>query len=611
MQANLVLTAAILVAAALPIAVRSAEPVVQFTAGEKGVDGAEIVYNGQAAADGRIVLDATNGFFDERTFIASGPQPMLPEDDGLINASFESLQFRDPKRSGAARWHVWIETPGTIEAKLFLDSPPQTQWQLQIGSEAQTLTVDVQSAQPPAAASLSFEVKQAGKLVIQLSCLTSPLPMQAEIERIELTGPVIRDAKLLRVRWRPAAVHTRYYAPPECREPTMWVFETECVTPVSSYSPITTPFGYFGTSFIDGKIPRGAGYNFSMWAANNKADEAPTLEAMPQLIATGHPEATFSSFGHEGTGLKLRDAVVHPNGADRAIQAMRMTSDAGVDTFYGYVYNEDRQRWRLFAVGSKPQRTPGRPSDMTSAGSFCEVPGPPNVQRTGDVKRVIRRRGWFYGSDRRWYLADMPTPSVQAKSPRARQDRARLAQGLLPIALNQYSRRAENYLTEGWIESATGGMECYRADQTSDQSNRQAKVSLPEYLATDKIAQLFALPIEFAESRTRTVTAQTAAIEYRLPRSGEDATAVLYYGTRDCMTFRRPDKVGAAGVQRDVFDKSRTWQSATPPQPVRSGSNKFTLDNLDPGTTYYYRLFVSNTEGQSWDFRSSSFSTLD
>ncbi|QDV66450.1 hypothetical protein Poly24_01360 [Rosistilla carotiformis] len=612
MQANLVLTSAILIVATFPIAGRSAEPVVQFLAGSEGVDGAEIVYNGQAAADGRIVFNATNGFFDEGAFVASGSLAMVREDDGLIAESFESLQFRNVEKTGSAQWYLWIASPGTIEAKLFLQLPSQqaqTRWQIQWGEEVQSL--DLGASDGLAGIPISFDVKQPGKLRVALKCLTEPLPMETEIHRIELSGPAIRDAKLLRVRWRPAAVHTRFYAPPECRQPTMWVFETECVTPVSSYSPITTPFGYFGTSFVDGKIPPEVSYNFSMWAAGSKAAEAPPLESMPQLLATGHPEARFSSFGHEGTGLKIRDAVVYPGGADRAIQAFRVTAQGDVFTYYGYIYNEAQQRWVLFAVGSQPKKSPKDEPFLTSTGSFCEIPGPPRVQRTGDVQRVIRRRGWFYGSDRRWYLASLPSPAEQTKTKRARLDRAAANRGELPIALNKYTRYADNYRTEGWIESATGGMECYRAESIPKPQGNRGGMRLPAYLANEKVAQLFAMPVEFGEAEAKSIAAHSATIDYPLIQAGKGAKAVLYYGTQDCLTFRRPEKVGGSGVQGDVFSEDRTWQFATPLQDVRSGSNAFRLSELKPGTTYHYRLFVTNSEGQSWDFVSSSFKTLD
>ena len=67
----------------------------------------------------------------------------------------------------------------------------------------------------------------------------------------------------------------------------MWVFETRNVAETTSYSPLTTPFGYFGTSFgSGGRIPPGAGFNFSMWVAGRDETKAPPIEKMPRLIGS-------------------------------------------------------------------------------------------------------------------------------------------------------------------------------------------------------------------------------------------------------------------------------------------------------------------------------------
>ena len=76
-------------------------------------------------------------------------------------------------------------------------------------------------------------------------------------------------------------------------------FTTRSVAEISSYSPVTTPFGYYGTSFDADRRSNGA-FNFSMWG---KEDAASNLKVMPHLIGLGSPEGEFSGFGHEGSGV--------------------------------------------------------------------------------------------------------------------------------------------------------------------------------------------------------------------------------------------------------------------------------------------------------------------
>ncbi len=73
----------------------------------------------------------------------------------------------------------------------------------------------------------------------------------------------------------------------------MWIFESRSACDYSSYSPITTAFGYYGATF--NKDRRAAGkMNFSMWAASKNAKTIPPLDQMPHILATGNPDAEFS-----------------------------------------------------------------------------------------------------------------------------------------------------------------------------------------------------------------------------------------------------------------------------------------------------------------------------
>ena len=599
-------------------------------------DGAklDLRYKGQVAKGGRIDLTAANGFFD-RCFEALEPQKAAPGDEGLIGTGFGSLGRLSDGVPGTARWHLWCAEAGEIQATFFMQVPAREAghpWVIRVGDESHTLKAHASDGQPAQEQTLTFTVKQPGKITLAIDCTKTPPAAETRIHSIRLTGSAVAKASLLRTRWRPSAVHTHFFAPDDCPTPNMWVFETKPVTEATSYSPLTTPFGYFGTSFkTGGRVPEGAGFNFSMWIAGRDATQAPPIDQMVRLIGTDLPAAGYSTFGGEGTGVKFRGAVAYPDGGERTIQALRVESQDGLTTFYGYFYDEQAHRWRLYASAQKPRKvgahtTPKQRAQaakeggggLRSTGSFCEIPGPPNRERSGDLLREIKRRGWFFGSDQKWYRAQLgpgvpgasddadsaPAPK-DADSPASPRGRRR---GAADSPSDQRAYYMADYATEGWMAMATGGMEFYTTIAKPPQRGG-APAALPAYLSPEKTAQLFHLPVRFGEANAVQLTCGSAAIDYDIKETGPNAKAILYYGTVDSLTYP-PQKVSkGSAVEIDMHRPARTWQSATPEQKVTAGVNRFQLSGLKGSATYYYRLFVTHDQGKSWDYQSGSFQT--
>jgi len=565
---------------------------------EKNSEVPEAYYYGQEAADGKIELNATNGFFD-RCYEAGGAGKTAPEDAALIKSSYQFLK-KGRADQGQARWHLWIAEAGELNISVLMTVPESDaghKWKIQCGSETQILTANASDGTTPQKQELVFKIEAAGKVQVSLD---TP-PASTRIHKLHLSGGAIEKAHLLRARWRPAAAHCRYIAPENCPAPKMWVFETIALTKSSSYSPMTTPFGYFGTSFNDqGKVSKGAGFNFSMWATG-RDQKAPPLNEMPRLIATGLPEATYSSFGHEGTGLKFRNTIAYPEGADRLIQAIRIESQDGLTTYYSYFYNETKKQWILYGSGQQPEKKK-RGSELNSTGSFCEIPGPPNRERSGDQKRIIKRRGWFYGGHGKWYPAQLAKPNKKVVRARAKSVEA-LKAGNDPKLDSQRSY----YGDDGWMLTETGGMEVFLDPLTPEPPANN--LSLPTYLAGESAKQLFALPVEFGASKAVDVTDVAATVEYEIIKTGPNSKAVLHYGTIDSITFLTGESQRGSEAQKEIFSKERTWQKHTAERVIKEGVEKFALTDLKPNTTYFYRLFVTHDEGKSWDYKSGSFRT--
>ena len=573
-------------------------------------------YLGQPARQGRIDLTAANGFFD-RCFIAGGQVPMAPGDEDLIPCGFDYLSGSGLQLPGTARWHLWCRSAGEITLRLCMSVPDdETDYRWIVAANAQSLVLapaanDGQTAQEQ---ELNFRIDRPGRVLITLDCTKNPPPPKTRIHRITLEGSAINDAKLLRTRWRPAAVHAGFTAPDNCPRPGMWVFETVSMTAAASYSPMTTPFGYFGTSFDgNGRVPAQAGFNFSMWIAGRNATEAPPVNRLPRLIATSLPDAEFSHFGHEGTGVKFRNATAYPFGADRIIQALRADLKDGLWTFYGYYYDEKMQQWRLYASAQQPKlkgppELPEGEGTLRRTGSFCEIPGPPARERSGDVVRAIKRRGWFYGSDGKWYPALLETSRVRNSS---RQPPGKEVHEREEAPVSKRTYYLYSYPSEGWMAMETGGMAYYYPGWSNSDciEANSPEISLPSYLAPQKTAQLFELPVVFGKSTATEISGGSAAIDYFIEKTAQDSRAVLYYGAVDCLTYTPREIKRGSPVEKDLYRPERTWQHATPEQRVTTGSNRFTLNGLKAGTTYYYRLFVTHPEGKSWDYRSGSFTT--
>lgn len=549
--------------------------------------GYDVSYLGRVAENGKIELNANNGFFTNGVFRAEEKQLANEVEKQLISAQFRYLSCPTRRNDGTARWHVWLPEVGNVKATVYFklpDTDAGSRWQFKMADqkmEVQTTAAKTFADQPW---ELEFDIKRAGKHTLQLSRVSDKPTPKTEIHRIELSGSAVEKASVLRARWRPAAIHTQYSSS-KCTSTNMWVFESQSVTLLSSYSPMTTRFGYFGASFnSDGNAA--GGVNFSMWAARGKAKEAPPLESMPHLLATGNPKADFGGFGHEGSGVKIRNWQPFAHQPKSVIQALRVESQDGWDTFSGYLFDERTNRWTLYAIGRKPTK---KTNPRLRSASFCEIPGPPARQRSGDQMRIMRRRGWFLGSDKQWHVVDQQKTSSSRKS---------------SLHRNKFIAAKD-----GWLMMGTGGMEMLSGPKQVKLDHVPSE--LPKYLQPENVKQLFERPVEFGASKASEVRDVKATIEYELEKAGSNAKAILHYGTVDCLTFvdREIHGTEKKGVSQAMLAKNRTWQLATEPITVRDGNNRFGLTELKPNTTYFYRLMVFNDEGKGWDFVTGTFST--
>jgi len=543
---------------------------------QEKIAGAEdgVFYEAEMAENGILVLDANNGFFDKGKVRATGKGAVREHEKGLISASFEELEFLAGKKEATARWYLHAQEATEVTVTIeFGEEKERSLWSFGIGAIKRAFQVAGGSHRERFLCTL-------GKGKQEVRLMTGTNGQAAAVVSVKLAGA--EGVALLRARWRPAAIHTRFSAT-GCPDPVRWIFESRSAGVGSSFSPMTTAFGYFGATFGDDGCAAG-GVNFSMWALSQKGAKGkmPPLAEMPHLLATGNPEAEFGGFGHEGSGVKIRNWTPYAHRPKSVIQALRVEQNGRYDTYYGYLFDEREKRWVLYAMGNKvPKRKAG---GTVRATSFCEVPGPPQVERTGDLERIMERRGWFVD------LSGKVFP-VDGMSTKAR-----------------YQNHGISMSEDHWFQLKTGGLEFRNVPAWVESDFRHP---VPEYLKPEVMKGLSELPVGIGASELTEVSEDSATITYNLEKAGREAKGILWYGEIDAVTFvpRKFHGTERGRASEDLFAKDRVWSQATAAQVMRKGENAFALKRLQRRTPYFYRLFVKNKEGQCWAAKSGSFAT--
>jgi hypothetical protein len=547
-----------------------------------GIDelGHQIEYYGQASQSGKIILTPSNGFFSrgiravgeskvkdvangQQTPGAKGHPPLIDNDYGQLIGWNKAEQ--------TMRWHVWFSQAGAAYANTKLEGlNPSAVVTLSWNKQTRRLTGE-QVTRP-----IELAVEAAGKYTLQLSAEVPPRKEVARLNSIDLYGPAVSSARLLRARWRPAAIHGGYRCS-KINHPIAWVMTSKNVSPTNSYSPITTSFGYFGNSF--GADQRAQPFvNFSMWSKPEKP-----MEQQSHLIAVGSPRAEFSGFGHEGTGVK--PSGWHPLHArpTEAVLALRVERDGPYNTYYGYVFDESTGDWQFYCAGRKWVGT--TKSKPIWPGSFVEVVGSSARQRSGDVTRTVVRKGWAMDANKNWHQMD----SLRAgKATRA--------------------NKAWGVTSDGWFSFKMGGMEHFTSEKSDIQLPTSARSGiLPPYLSPEKAKQLFALPVTFGPISAAPGN-NHCTINLDLKEAGTNATATVYYGQSDFLTYA-PRKRAGVESRSSVLDGDRFWPQQSKAVPATTGKNALSISGLKPGSTYFYRILVHNEQGKMWTLTTGTFNT--
>ena len=460
----------------------------------------------QKTRDSVLYLTPNESFFPMRGLVAAG-QSQVPDLENLNSGkSFAWIEKWDA--GDVAEW-VWFAPQageGTITLWMSAKSDGGT---FSMSMDNKTVSFAVKSSENPSSVfSCPFKVTNPGLHRLRIVCDKAAAGIQ--FHWMTLSGPCIEDGAVVRKRWRPSAAHTKFSSSQARKPIRLWVMEMDAVPgDLGFYAPITTPFGYYGPTWqADGTV--NAGFNFSLWSYG-RGQEEPPVEQLSHLLAIGNRDATFGGFGHEGTGVKIRDwDPLTGHQGQRQVLALRVVPSETYDTYYSYYYVADENEWRLFGVGNKYNK--GKPLKSLWVGSFVEVPGPPHVQRTGLYPREMRYRGWVVQEDGQLLQLDhMSGGDIDKQT------------GLT------YTHRGVT--DDGWFFLRTGGLSFHKPLSASgvDLSKDNHLKDLPAYLAPEHKESLLGVPSE--------VTVQSAEgtpgglkIECWIDHLGKSPELKVYWG---------------------------------------------------------------------------------
>ena len=379
----------------------------------------------------------------------------------------------------------------------------------------------------------------------------------------------------VRERWRPSAAHAKFYYNNTSNKTRAWVMEIKKEPSLSCFSPMTAPFGYYGPVFSNKETDLSTSVNFSLWSFG-KNDPEPPQHQFSRILAIGSPDGDFGEFTHEGTGVKIRNfnPWEKTNISKNYIMALRFEEDESyynkygdgrMYTFYSYFWNEIDSEWNLYGIG---QTYFSNSLNTLNCGSFVEVPGVAETQRTNHIVRKVTFKGYRMG------LSSLVWNKLNKMKSLYYND--------------EFTNK--NWAVEGdkFVLSAGGLEQKYTSDIPLVNEIPDDGSEDPPYMNPDKlkVVEEFTLEPKIV-SATINTTNKTINIGINVPlMSLESNTLTVYYGESDGLSI------------------DRLWDGKQQFTQIPSGTTVLTVNYVDPQPKYV-RILVQNDTMQVWSFKAT------
>ena len=560
----------------------------------------------QASQDDCLILNPNNVFFgDEGGFYLmddAGDGSTLPDADMNQQRNYQTLKGWKTTQA-QLKWPVYFSHAGDLQlwVTLIADST-------NVDSHGHGATIEVTlenyfTGEKQIYISLvkensvalhqqqwkvSMPVQGEGIYYITMHATAIPTGDVGIFKKILLTGYSVAGAELIRARWQPETVKSSFSssAIPEGEEAVLWVVETtEHPDSGGSYSPLTTPFGYVGSSRKKSTgIP--TGYNFTV----NAFDENSTpveFAKMPHFISIGSASARPHLNNKKRVSAEITDwdpyaeATVATQTIAYALKkgdsSLDPESEGYYDTYTAYFYLPEKDQWYFHA---QCKNAPIELLDVNTATGACIIArGLARSKRTGDIPRTVDFKGWVYASDKKWYVID----TFVAEGASGTEEN--------PAGMSWRINDAGNA-----FELSSTGFKCYPFTEASNIFSLSSPTALPSHLE-NKTADNFVLPAVTISlgNQEQMVACEFAVIIFDFSGVDDQTEVTLYWGTEDHLTYLETatGKTNTASYTYSAWDNSVAISA-------REGKNYTVLSGLESGKSYYYRIYGKNSAGQAF-----------
>lgn len=495
----------------------------------------------------QLMLTPNESFFPQLGLKAEGSS--LQADIDNLNGGKSFSAIAGWNRGLKAEWGIWIPASNAAITITINCS----------GDGEFTTAIDGHKKQMANNQSVEFKLTNSGRHIVSVECTKPAKNLELHSLQIE---HVPMDSGVIRKRWRPAAAHTKFSSSVAPKQVRLWIMEMDAVpSDLGFYSPITTPFGYYGPTWkADGTV--NSGMNFSLWSYGRNQPQPP-FSQLSHLIGIGNLKAKFGRFGHEGTGVKIRDwEPLEGQQGQRQAFALRLEPGEIYDTYSSYYYSTKKERWEFFGAGRKHNN--GKPLDSLWVGSFVEVPGPPSVQRTGVYPRRMKYRGWVVDSKANLHALDtMSNGNVDRSSGYTHTNRGTTDDGWFFLE------------TGGWTfrTAPNGGADIVVAPETNQ--------SQPDFLDATSLETLQSIPCQITIDKV-VRHGKKVVVEFDLDSTAKTSEITAYWGQSDRLTF------------------TESWTNHQRIGEFTNGNHRLDLAVTDVDGPLFVRLFARNTAGQYW-----------